>query len=103
MSSWRTELDVLDQQLRDQYGPPGRYDKYDFGQLNVYFCGARMLDRLHSKLGNATFERVLEGWPARFRYRNADRLQWIRFLDKTSGRNLRAWVTRWLDSNRSPV
>jgi aminopeptidase N len=102
-AGWLDYLNQRDQHLRNQYGPPGRYNPRDFASINVYYCGARMLYRLRSMLGTKLFGKVLRGWPREHRYGNADRSEWISYLDKTTGRNLRHFVHRWLDSTTSPA
>ena len=101
-AGWHQLLNQQDQRLRDRYGPPGRYDPRNFASLNVYYCGARMLYRLRSMLGTTLFGRVLKGWPAAHRDSNADRGEWVSYLDKKTGRDLRHFVHRWLDSKISP-
>ena len=98
----RTYLNADDQMLRNKYGPPGAYKRNQFASTNVYFCGARMLDRLDQKLGPKVFATVLRGWPRRERFKSADRAEWISYLDRTTGRDLKSFVLRWLDSKRSP-
>jgi aminopeptidase N len=102
-SAWISYLNQEDQHLRTRYGPPGRYDRRDFASINVYYCGARMLYRLRSMLGTKMLGKVLRGWPPAHRYGNASRAQWIRYLDETTGRNLKHFVHRWLDSTTSPA
>jgi aminopeptidase N len=102
MPFWRRQLNALDQQLRHRYGPPGAYNRRDFAELDVYYCGARMLDRLNTMLGPKLFARVLRDWPQHEKYGNADRADWIAYLDKTTGRNLTAFVTKWLTAKTSP-
>jgi aminopeptidase N len=99
---WRQQVNQDDQRLRTQYGPPGDPEPADFAELNVYECGARMLDRLRSMLGPTTFANVLRQWPATHHFANADRDDWINFLDRATGRDLRPFVVRWLTSKRSP-
>jgi aminopeptidase N len=103
MHSWRQELNFYDARLRRKYGPPGEYDPTKFAELNVYFCGARMLDRLHSKLGDTMFGKVLRDWPHREQYDSVDRAGWIRYLDHVTGRNLGPFVRHWLTDKKSPA
>jgi aminopeptidase N len=103
LAQWIATLNHYDQQLRDKYGPPGEYDRRNFAELNVYYCGARMLFRLKSMLGAKVFGAVLRGWPLSRRFGNADRHDWISYLDKTAHRNLRPFVTHWLDAKISPA
>jgi aminopeptidase N len=102
-ASWHRTLNRDDQMLRRRYGPPGDYHRDNFAQLDVYFCGARMLFRLHRMLGSTLFGKVLRGWPRSRRFGNADRADWIRFLDRTTGRNLSAFVHHWLTAKKSPA
>lgn len=103
MAHWRRQLNRYDQSLRQQYGPPGDYHRDNFAELNVYYCGARMLDRLHRMLGPALSAKVLRDWPRKHRFGNADRREWINYLDHTTGRNLRPFVHLWLTSKKSPA
>jgi aminopeptidase N len=100
---WMRTLDHYDQKLRTKYGPPGRYDRKDFASTNVYFCGARMLFRIQDKLGTKTFDKILRGWPRHERFRSVNRGEWIRYLDKKSGRHLDHFVHHWLTAAKSPA
>jgi aminopeptidase N len=102
-AAWRAMLNHDDQMLRTEDGPPGEPHPAEFAALNVYECGARMLDRLHSMLGDVLFAGVLRSWPGRHRFGNVDRGEWISYLDHMTGRNLSGFVTRWLDSAKSPT
>jgi aminopeptidase N len=103
MTQWRHTLVNTDQQNRTQDGPPGRYHKHQFADISVYFCGALMLDRLHTMLPHQVFARLLRGWPTLHRFGNVHRSEWVRYLDRVSGRHLDHFVHRWLDSKRSPA
>ncbi|MGH3498671.1 MAG: M1 family metallopeptidase [Nocardioidaceae bacterium] len=98
----RSDLNQQDQVLRNMYGPPGAYYRHDFASGNVYYCGARMLDRLRTKLGPAVFARLLRQWPQTHRFSNGDRSEWIDWLNQQTGRHLRPFVHRWLTLQRSP-
>lgn len=101
-AAWRAALNRDDQMLRTTYGPPGAPHPDEFAALNVYECGARMLDRLHRMLGPARFAALLRGWPRLRRFGNVDRAEWISYLNRTSGMNLGRFVHRWLMSTTSP-
>jgi aminopeptidase N len=103
MERWRRDLVDVDQQLRRDDGPPGRYHKHQFADGSVYLCGALMLDRLHAKLPRAVFARLLRAWPRRHRFGTVHRSEWVHFVDWVSGRDLTAFVHRWLDSEKSPA
>jgi aminopeptidase N len=91
-----------DQRLRTTYGPPGAPHPDEFAALNVYECGARMLDRLHSILGPARFSSVLMHWPVVHRFGNVNRSEWISYLNHATGRSLSGFVHRWLMSPTTP-
>jgi aminopeptidase N len=99
---WQTEL-RHDQRLRNEDGPPGRYFKRDFASLCEYICGALMLKHLRHMLGAKSFGDLLRGWPAAHRFGSVHRSEWVRYLNRVSGRNLTAFVHRWLDSKRTPA
>jgi aminopeptidase N len=102
MAQWRTYLEHHDQRFRRNDGPPGRYHRRQFASNSVYYCGALMLDRLHAMLPAATFATVLKKWPRLHWFGSVHRSQWISFLDRVTGRNLRHFVTEWLDSPTTP-
>ena len=102
MSDWRDFLSVTDQIWRDAYGPPGTFRRWTFASVNVYYCGALMLDRLRTKLGPRMFARVLRNWPQQHRFGNGSRAMWIRFLDSTTHRHLDRFVRSWLLSPTTP-
>jgi aminopeptidase N len=102
-AAWTAMLNHDDQQLRTAYGPPGEPKPADFAALNVYECGARMLERLRQKLGAAAFATALRGWPASRRFRSADRGDWIGFVDRATHRQLGGFITRWLTARTSPA
>jgi aminopeptidase N len=101
-AAWRAMLEHDDQRLRTEYGPPGNPKPAQFASLNVYECGARMLDRLRKNLGAAAFGRLLRGWPARHRFGNAARGNWVAYLNHVSGRDYSGFAARWLLSAHSP-
>ncbi|MBV9485577.1 MAG: M1 family metallopeptidase, partial [Frankiaceae bacterium] len=91
-----------DQRLRNEYGPPGDYHANDFAELNVYYCGARMLDRLHQKIGNRAMWRLLRRWPQRHHYATVTRAEWIRFVNHQTGHDYSHFIRHWLMAKRSP-
>jgi aminopeptidase N len=99
---WRNQMQH-DQRLRNADGPPGRYFKRDFASLCEYICGALMLRHLRHMLGAKTFGEVLRGWPAAHRFGSVHRSEWVHYLNRVSGRNLTAFVHRWLDAKRTPA
>ena len=61
-----------------------------------------MLDRLRTRLGDQLFAKVLRAWPQTHRDANATRGDWIAWLNRTTGRDLTGFVTRWLTSPTTP-
>jgi aminopeptidase N len=102
MAQWRALLVEQDPSLRASDGPPGAYNRKDFGELCVYYCGALMLDRLRGQLGDRLFGKVWRGWPQRHRFASVDRADYIAWLDARTGRDLGPFVSRWLTSTTTP-
>jgi aminopeptidase N len=100
--AWRSTLNHKDQRLRRHDGPPGKYDRDKFASLNVYYCGARMLDRIYQQLGATEFWSLLRGWPKQHHYGNGDRHEWIRYVGRRTGHDYGPFIHRWLDSPTSP-
>lgn len=103
MADWRRFLRATDQDSRDEDGPPGAYHPQQFGEVCVYYCGALMLDRLHSLLGDAQFGSVWRAWPQQHRFRSVSRATYVSWVSARTGRDLRPFFDRWLDSPTSPA
>ena len=102
MKRWVRVLRQWDQPLRREYGPPGAYDRRQFGGGNVYYCPALMLHELRRELGSAEFFRLLRAWPQRHELSNQSRASYIRWLEKETGRRLGPFVRDWLMSPTTP-
>jgi aminopeptidase N len=102
IGQWRSYLNHYDQQFRRNDGPPGEYHKRQFAENSVYYCGALMLDRLHSMLPTAVFAKVLRDWPRLHRFGSVHRSEWVGYLDRITGRNVTSFVHQWLDSPTTP-
>ncbi|MGZ4579716.1 MAG: M1 family metallopeptidase [Nocardioidaceae bacterium] len=100
---WRREFTQNDQYWRDIYGPPGHYRKQRFGDINVYYCTARMLIRLRSMLGASTFDALLKEWPAEMKNRNKTRGGYVGWVDEKTGKDLTGFFSTWLNSATSPA
>jgi aminopeptidase N len=103
MAEWRAILRDNDQALRDSDGPPGEYDRAEFGELCVYYCGALMLDELRARLGEAQFNAVWRGWPQQHRTASVDRSDYIAWLNASTGQDLGPFVTGWITSPTTPT
>ncbi len=97
---WRREFNRNDHYWRDIYGPPGAYDKHQFAQRNVYYCTARMLNRLHNILGAKAFYSAVKAWPQRFRDQGKDRAGYVRWLQRRTGKKLGDFFATELDDPR---
>jgi len=103
--SWQREWAQDDQFWRDIYGPPGDYDRNQFASVNVYYCTALMWDRLRVKLGTTTFNRLARAWPQAIAHRdsNQSRATMIAWFERRTGRELRPFFHKWLNSQKSPA
>ena len=57
-SSLQAQLDAwagIDQEIRDETGPPADYDPATFGETNVYTSPALMWDQLRKRIGDDRF------------------------------------------------
>jgi aminopeptidase N len=96
---WREwQREFRDPFWRDLYGPPGAYDRADFGQVNVYYTTAAMWDALRVRLGNAQFEALVRAWPQEHRNTNASRDELVAWFEAKTGRDLGDFFDRWLMS-----
>jgi aminopeptidase N len=105
-SPWKFWIDYWkanDQRWRNQDGPPGAYDKGEFGDICVYYCGALMLRELRGKVGPARFDAALRAWVQQHHNATADRATYIRWLNSVTGRHLGPWIKHWLTARTSPV
>lgn len=97
------EWTASDQWYRDLYGPPGRFERGEFGSVNVYYSAALMWEHLRRQLGSATFHRLTRRWPQSRLHTNSDRDALVRWWSEQAGRDLEPFFHRWLDSRRSPA
>jgi hypothetical protein len=99
---WRREFARNDQYWRDLYGPPGNYHKGDFGQRNVTYGAANMLQKLRKKIGGATFDAALRTWAERNADTSRGRGDFIQHMEQASGQVLGPWFDAWLNSETTP-
>ncbi|MGW3995841.1 M1 family metallopeptidase [Amycolatopsis sp. NPDC004772] len=76
-----------------QVADPGR--DHIFDDL-VYNRGAMTLHALRTKIGDRAFFRVLKEWPSANRYTNVSTRQFIRFVERLTGRDLGSFFRTWL-------
>jgi aminopeptidase N len=92
-----------DQWMRTHYGPPGSFERGEFGSGNVYWSSALMWERLRVLLGDDTFDRLVRSWPQARMHGNSDRADLVSWWSAQSGRDLAAFFETWLDSPESPA
>jgi aminopeptidase N len=103
MAQWRRLLRASDGDLRTSDGPPGNYHRAQFGDLCVYYCGALMLDRLRTQLGDGTFSAIWRGWPQQHLSASVDRSTYTAWASARAGRDLGPFLTAWLTSPTTPT
>lgn len=91
-----------DQQLRDEAGPPGRYDPEDFASGNVYYSPALMWHEVRRRVGDEAFWRAIRSWPRAHDNGNADRRQLIAHMERSTGQELSGLFRDWLMSPATP-
>lgn len=91
-----------DQQLRDQYGPPGDYDPAQFGGSNVYYPPALMWDALRQRLGDERFFEIARSWLADHDNTSVTRDALFAHWEAESGLELSAFFDAWLMGATTP-
>ncbi|WP_165807110.1 M1 family metallopeptidase [Nocardioides currus] len=96
---WR----AIDQDLRDQYGPPGAYDKAQFGGSNIYYSPGLMWNELRLELGDDEFFRIARSWLASRDNTSATREDIYAHWEKETGRELSAFFDAWITGETTPA
>lgn len=100
---WKREFTRNDDYYREIYGPPGAYFPKHFGQRNVHYGGALLMERLRARIGSDLFYAALQEWPAQNKDKNRGRATYVDFLSTRSGKDLRPWFEAWLTSAETPA
>ena len=101
--SWRSwQRAFADPYWRETYGPPGRYDRDDFGQINVYYSAAAMWDALRRQLGDDEFAALVRAWPQQHRNASVSRDDLVSWVEARTGLELSAFFHEWLMSPTAP-
>jgi aminopeptidase N len=91
--------DVYYRQLRHVggYDTPVAEPRVDgvFGR-NSYIGGAMALEAMRIAVGDATFFKIVRGWPVAGQFSNATTADFIAYADKVSGRSLDGFPHPWL-------
>jgi aminopeptidase N len=104
-SSWASNVRLWkewDGYLRYKYGPPGAYHRDAFASSNVYYCPARMLDRLSTKVGPHKFARLVRRWVASHADSNVSREKFQAWWEARTGLDLTNFLDKWLNSTTAP-
>lgn len=97
---WKREFARNDQYWRIIYGPPGDYYANEFGQRNVRYCTALMLERLKKRMGPKRFATLMRAWPQSNAHSLRNRRAYVRAVEKRAGDQGR-FFARWLNGVRS--
>lgn len=98
IEEWRAQ----DQSLRDTYGPPGDYDRRQFGGSNIYYSPAVMWDDLRREVGDETFFEVARSWLADHDNTSVTRQQLYDHWEDGTGLELSAFFDAWITGRRTP-
>jgi aminopeptidase N len=91
-----------DQQLRDQYGPPGAYDPRQFGSSTIYYPPALMWNELRLALGDDEFYAIARSWLTEHDNTSASREQIYRHWEEATGRDLGGFFDAWITGRTTP-
>lgn len=86
---------------RAESGPPGRYDRGEFGTINIYYSPALMWNELRHELGDETFWEMVRAWPQVHAYGNATREEYYQWLADNYGVD-RAFLDGWIMGVKTP-
>jgi len=99
IAHWR----AIDQDLRDEYGPPGAYDEAQFGGSNIYYSPALMWNELRLELGDDEFFRIARSWLAAYDNRSVTRDDIYAHWEKETGLELSAFFDAWILGRTTPT
>lgn len=93
----------IDQVLRDEHGPPGDYDKGEFGESNIYYSPGLMWNELRLELGDDEFFRIARSWLSVHDNTSVSRDDAVAHWEAETGRELSAFFDAWLMGRRTPA
>ena len=96
---WR----AMDQDLRDEFGPPGAYDEAQFGGSNIYYSPALMWNELRLELGDDEFFRIARSWLAAYDNQSVTRDDIYAHWEKETGLELSAFFDAWILGDSTPA
>ncbi len=89
-------------QERAYAGPPADYDPTNFGAGNIYYGPALMWHELRQQIGDDAFFSMIRSWPADQENGNADREEYLAWIEATTGEELSAFFDAWLLGTTTP-
>ncbi len=93
---------AADQDLRDEYGPPGAYDPKQFGGTNIYTTPALMWNELRLELGDDEFYRIARSWLSAHDGASVTREQIFEHWESETGRELSRFFDSWITGRTTP-
>lgn len=98
MDSWAG----YERDYRAASGPPGDFDPAEFGESNVYYGPALMWQELREQIGDEAFWDVVRAWPAERDNGNADREDYLAWIEDRTGEELTDFFDAWLLGETTP-
>lgn len=94
---------AIDQELRDDYGPPGDYDPNQFGGSNIYYSPAVMWNELRLELGDDRFFEIARSWLTTRDNTSATRDDTYAHWEAETGLELSAFFDAWILGRTTPT
>jgi aminopeptidase N len=94
---------AVDQSFRDEYGPPGEYDRRQFGSSNIYYLPALMWEELRRELGDGEFYAIARSWLETQDNRSVTRQDIYSHWEAETGRELSAFFDAWIEGRTTPA
>ena len=88
--------------MRAESGPPGAYDPTRFAEGNVYYGPALMWHEVRERVGDRAFWSMVRAWPASRAHGNADRRQYLAWVEEHTGTELTDLFDAWLLGETTP-
>ena len=92
----------VDQDFRNDYGPPGEYDPAQFGSSNIYYLPALMWNELRLELGDEEFYTISRAWLEQHDNESVTRQQLYDHWEAETGRELSAFFDSWIEGGTTP-
>ncbi|TWH00793.1 Aminopeptidase N [Nocardioides sp. J9] len=93
---------MFEARLREDAGPPGAFDPKKFGNSNIYYGPALMWHELREDVGDEVFFDLVREWPASQENGNADRTEYLAWIEDTLDEELSDFFDAWLLGEQQP-